>query len=132
MLRKGQPIKFKRSGTNSERVYQAILAGNTTKHRIVIATSLPFQKVSTALNALVFSGNVQISTDGRLYRYALPGVEQITEASVSLIEASKAFFFGTNINEKYYLSYIEAATSEAESEAITANSVQAKEQEGTR
>lgn len=57
MLKKGQRIKFSRPNSLMGRVYQAVQDGHTSKMRIVVATSLPFQRVTTALYALTFSGN---------------------------------------------------------------------------
>jgi hypothetical protein len=72
MLKKGKLTTFVKSGSNMERVFIAVQDGHTSKMRIVVATSLPFQKVSTALYALTFSGNLVAKKEGRVFRYSIP------------------------------------------------------------
>jgi hypothetical protein len=93
MIRKGKAIKFRKSGTIMERVYQAVLDGNTAKMRIVVATSLPYQKVSTALYALTFCGNLVAVREGKVFRYSLPG-DNTTLSAQNFNELQRIFYAG--------------------------------------
>jgi hypothetical protein len=99
MLKKGRPIKFRKPGSIMERVYRAVADGHTAKMRIVVATSLSYQTVSTALYALTYCGNLVSVKEGRTFRYRLPETKpEITTKNI--IELQRIFYAGTT--EEHY------------------------------
>ena len=95
MLKKGQPVKFRRPMSLMERVYRAVQDGHTSKMRIVVATSLPFQRVTTALYALTFSGNLVMRKENRTSRYSLPELNQSTISTECVNELQRIFYAST-------------------------------------
>lgn len=95
MLKKGQPVKFSRPMSTMERVYRAVQDGHTSKMRIVVATSLPFQRVTTALYALTFSGNLVMRKENRTSRYSLPELNQSTISTECVNELQRIFYAST-------------------------------------
>ena len=99
MIRKGQPLKFKRSGSISERVFKAIEQGATTKRQIVVDTSLPWQRVTTAVQALTFTANIVCIREDRITRYYVAGMEPISQNTADFNALMQSFYGAAN-NEK--------------------------------
>lgn len=62
MLKKGQPIKFVKPGTNMELVYKAIQSGLTDVVRISVMTKLTQRQVIAARGNLRFVGLLELDS----------------------------------------------------------------------
>lgn len=101
MLKKGHPIKFSRPSSLMDRVFKAVQDGHTSKMRIVVATSLPFQRVTTALYALTFSGNLVMTKEGRTSRYSLPNEQKESKITTECINELQRIFYAGTTQEDY-------------------------------
>jgi hypothetical protein len=60
MLKKNQPVKFKREGTVMETVYNLVRDGVDSKHMICVKSGLKPNQVAAALTNLCFVGMVEL------------------------------------------------------------------------
>ena len=91
MLRKNQPIKFVRYGSVMARVFQAVRDGRSSKTSIVAATRLPYKKVTAALYALTFAGNLIPVPGKRSNSYKLPD-QQGPMTTVNIPDLQRSFY----------------------------------------
>ena len=73
MLKKSQPIKFKRPGSNMELVYLAVQDGINSKHMLMVRTKLKPNQIASALVNLSTCGMIERIDTAAGSRYAMPG-----------------------------------------------------------
>lgn len=92
MLKKGQPIAFKRDDTLMKRVFEAIQAGESTITRIALVTRLPHVQVRRSVHYLSYTGNIKaVRIKWRFCRYYVPEAVPTESEAMSIGDVMKLF-----------------------------------------